>query len=1493
MSYSLNHAYVPFTVIDYTGSSVLSSFSLKETPLIFKANFSQATSLNSGINTSFSNRTISNKNIRWDFGDGTFSTNLTGTHSYSWPGLYIVTLTIYDNTGTAYDSTYKAQVEIYDYISTQILFQDYKRIVYDVPAGRFVGPLKINTYNSWQNNAALSISGCTINLYASGARGDYNYLPASSKDKWSHLRSLSRFYKTATMAGVESYEEIESIQAPQTEIYAKIQDKRLQICSADDVDSIFVGTSGSCEFWYTDERPGNYTTEDNPIFIFATLDGSMFNDAFTERTKAFDYINYPPYSFQNIQPAVFPGIKSRYNSADHLSITTTGIDGEGTLSTTKFEIPKISWQGTDIPFVIKFKDFANYTTKNYPPLSSSYVHNSIIAPLTTFDVSMGVCTYDNDGNLQHLPGVTFYEDFNIDIPRATGAFYKGYLVASQSSENCVLTASVNVTEPVFYAKDSLAGWIAIPQYDSAFRVLRQEYYNQQIIGTKTVTFTNNQTLFSTNNNRNIYAITVAPSGSAPESDYQAWMTDSANDRILKFDVYGNQLPVYYTLSSSNVFNSKLIPSYHYSLSAVPTIVNNQIIINDFRTPTVSGFPSIASPNSLALDRNNNVWVTLFDSGSAIKIDTSTGYVTTIAYIDPLMENTTLSATVLSSAYIALSGFAGENIVLPSSIDIDQDNNAWIAYAHPLFSRLVKYQGEKNDTPAANILTSISFPTNISPDEICIDRNKFIWVTALNHNFDRGTFDTSNDLLYKFDLNGNLVTGFPLSGFKQIGNLAIDGYQNAWVSQDRETITKINTDSLKITNFIAGSGNNITNYIGSIGGITCDTSNYIWVINNSDKKLYMIDSERPPGDHLSYKYSVDLAFPETSTRQSSDYSYTSLSGSNISAWYNSNSDDNNTNILFYSTQLSGAPSGIWTTTTTSPIIIPNAAVAPDSTNTAANLIFTAANKEWIQLTSKVPAGTYTCSCYVSGASGSTINLGMYLDGSLVNTTTTLTASSGTWQRITKTRTASTSINPAGISINTTGLGSCNINVWGPQIERGQEVGIYIPTTTTGLAKNAPLVIHNGGYSDGGYSDGLQAFQAIGDWNGYHWINKYSIPYNTVRAITGTSNLFNIYPDTGAFNVSKVNESWDASGYYNALRYQESLLDKQVFFEQFLGVILGGANAQPYEIGKTVYEKIANFVDNRTDIDKCNIDALLDFCKELSIEFEEYNYLYPPQVRRLVDMLSIKQSNLWGTQNNYNLNFDNRGTMFANDAYGVNLGTEIDPLTGYFSFNIPIVAYEVFSGNYKLVNANYINSNITYVQRVTSYENWIDQVVVSGAGSEECNGTYTRTSSGIDGYELFSGPNECNIGWNGDSKWVIYNNNNALYENIGVGGEWDVISPDYAPAPTSTTHNHQRYGNFIPLSSYSPDWGWCLVSPDSITGTNISTYYKFYNYASVPTSKYYNNIIDWNSPLTTLSNTNSTFNAWVKDDSGIMQSMLSYELTKGFKLFTSAANIAYNS
>jgi len=1157
MASNVNLTYLYFDVRDYSGTSILSSYTLDLTPLRFIPDFTSS-SLLSGSNK------ISNKKIKWDFGDGTQSTVLTGYHTYKWPGQYKVTLTVYDSNGFAYDSSFQPTINIYDFIHEQILFKDFGKFIYDVPASRIIDPLVIDRYSSWQSyNAVSANGGYTIGLYASGAAGDFEDSVNFENDKWSHLRSLSRFYVKEKLGATEQYVLVDKLSTTNTEFYAGIINNKIQVVPKGTLGCEFAGTTGTGEFYYVDDRVKNFTSREPPILIFCTLDNRFYKDEFSQRTNLFDYIDYPPYGFQNIAPAVQPIIKVRHNPAQNMSITTTGIDGEGTLSSTLFNIPEISWQKTQIPFVIRLKDEANFTTKTYPPLSSSTT-NTALTSLTSYNMEFGLVYTDNTGTHPYT-AVSFYEDFTPDAPQSLGAFYKGYFVPAQSTMNVKLTAQMTLIDPVNFPKDSLVGWIAQPQYSYLTRFFKQSLYDS-CLGTISVNISALQSFFPSDPNRNVYAIAVAPSGAGFGNDYKAWVSDATNDTLIKLDVYGNILSSFY-------------------LSAFPVLSGNEIQYRNLLSPELSS----AAPSSIVLDGNSDLWITLFDSGSAIKFDGEGGYVKAA-----IESNLTNIYYYLSADYniSSLSGYAGEGTILPSCIDTDLNNNIWISYTHPISNFLAKYD------PNGALLTVIPFPFITSPAEIVVDRNRNVWVTAINLNTSAYTLTGCNDYVYKFDENGVLATGFPLSGFKRTGNITIDGAQNAWVAQDRETITRIDGASAtqtNMTNFTVGSGLNQSSYINSFGGLTCDTSNYIWTINNFDQNMYFLDTLMPPPTAAADIDQVPLQFaPELSAYPLSSF---------------------------------------------------------------------------------------------------------------------------------------------------------------------QE----------------------------------RAFLAYGDWIGFRWINKYMIPFTVIRTLTGESSYFNIYPYLGEYNITKINEDFDARGYYNSLRYQDVLQEKNIFFNNFLGTIVGGNTAKPYELGKTIYEKIANFVSNKSDPDKANLDSLLSMCKELSIQFELYNYPFPPQLRRLVDILSIKHKLLWGEQNKYNLDFNKRGTV-ANSNYGKNKGAELSTETSIISSGIPIVAYETFSEQYQVVNF-----------------------------------------AAISGYAI---------------------------------------------------------GQTLPLSTYAYDWGWGLVAPKSLTGTDIKNYYKFYQYNTTYENSFYDNIINWTDPLNTLDPSVSSFGSW-QDNNGIMQNLISYELSKGLRLFLSANDIVYNS
>ena len=205
------------------------------------------------------------------------------------------------------------------------------------------------------------------------------------------------------------------------------------------------------------------------------------------------------------------------------------------------------------------------------------------------------------------------------------------------------------------------------------------------------------------------------------------------------------------------------------------------------------------------------------------------------------------------------------------------------------------------------------------------------------------------------------------------------------------------------------------------------------------------------------------------------------------------------------------------------------------------------------------------------------------------------------------------------------------------------------------------------------------------------------------VTGYSSPFTVYPLSGQYNIRKVNEDFDQAAAFQSLAYQPVMIDKRVFFDQFLGQIVGNSNSDPNTLGIEVYEKITNYVSNIADSDYCNVDSLKSLLDELKVTYQNFDYTYPASLKRLVDILSVKHKLLFGQANQYQGNFNDKG--FTNsDTYGLNRGSIIpfetittvipeegDPIIIVSPTRINpntsppyIITYEKFSGIYNLVS-----------------------------------------------------------------------------------------------------------------------------------------------------------------------------------------------------------------
>lgn len=261
----------------------------------------------------------------------------------------------------------------------------------------------------------------------------------------------------------------------------------------------------------------------------------------------------------------------------------------------------------------------------------------------------------------------------------------------------------------------------------------------------------------------------------------------------------------------------------------------------------------------------------------------------------------------------------------------------------------------------------------------------------------------------------------------------------------------------------------------------------------------------------------------------------------------------------------------------------------------------------------------------------------------------------------------------------------INSFENRMYYNQVVGV----TTTAMTKTSVVI-------DGLAVPPYVPYQAYGDFTGFGHYNKYTIRYPEIKPGVGGGTAFNVYPSGGSYNITKFNEDFDASGTIKSYRQQEHLIESESFFDNLYGEIVGNEDSSPTEIGKTIYEKIANFIDNHNDVDTCDVNALYSLCEQYNVPIADYNMAYPPGLRRIVNLGSIKHKKLWGERSKYSENFELDYSKGSDTP--LNLGTQI-PIsvatsTYMLTAGVPVVLRQTFNNEFRLVTPMIIDNSVTF-------------------------------------------------------------------------------------------------------------------------------------------------------------------------------------------------------
>ena len=241
-----------------------------------------------------------------------------------------------------------------------------------------------------------------------------------------------------------------------------------------------------------------------------------------------------------------------------------------------------------------------------------------------------------------------------------------------------------------------------------------------------------------------------------------------------------------------------------------------------------------------------------------------------------------------------------------------------------------------------------------------------------------------------------------------------------------------------------------------------------------------------------------------------------------------------------------------------------------------------------------------------------------------------------------------------------------------------------------------------------------------------------------------------------DIQKVNEDFDATENVVGYTLQDTINRNNNFLYWFFSNILGDSNSLPDTMGKKIYEKISNFTANNSDIDTCNVDALVSLANELGVDIKEYNYAYPGSIKRLIDLFSINHSRLFGAR-------DQTGDAFTKNGYAnnFNFGRNLDVDKEAFPDTEGVIVPEEWTVKIgtRIVAKELYNNNLIL----------IEPMAIPGATTDP---SYSTLHGGLSAYPLV----DYNITWGWGLSHPDFNLPDYSNENVFVYYEFYKYKPN---------------------------------------------------------------------------------------------------------------------
>lgn len=1237
----------------------------------------------------------------WDFGDGVRSREPNPSHFYTNPSSYNITLNAYNSNNEL--TVYTGNVKVDLFINNSIYF-DF------VPPPTFAGHL--NRYPFKVNITSPNTDEHIIDLYANFSR---SYAPQDKNDKWTFLRPQWRFLD-------KSGKQIH---------YIKTED---HIIKADDdgkisTSGVVAGVTGTAEFYFVDDIYNfDLALDEKPytsiVATLRTASTKSFNDAENINPEL-------PSDSNSLAQAVLPYI-ILWRTPDILKITENGIR----------EHSNPRWINTKNPVIIN----CNFNQLEYPDSVldgnnvSVFNKNASFAeyiPLNENEtVAVSASFFNLSSNIYPKPiQFKFYDENDFK----TAGYYKGNFVVNSSATNVSLSAAaiINIPElsgnyfnPLIWVPNPAAGNLNVVQY------IKNDYTKQIYLNTENIL---NQE-------------------KAIVHDINVPLVSSADFLVDPMALTGHH--------GINCVAALPLPSYHAwtvdsDLNQIYRISSQGQILCSINLKSLLNKPYV-SPSYCVLDGEENLWVTLHDTSSTLKFNSQGNLLFSVNPLTNVYPSTSIANQnryLFDSQFYPITADNGsliEDFVNPTCVDVDTKNNAWITYSNTFSSWVCKVSSNGIN------LSSIFYPVCSSPTEIVCDNQDNVWIALSNQTY-RG----------KCYLEKRSSVGVKLSTFgpfKGLSYLTIDNKQNPWFIHSYQyigTIQNGNVSSYKIP--LNGIYKNLPLGIDVTSYVTEPSSknNLLWSKNfenvywkKSNVEIIPNSEIAPDGSNES-EYLIETA--GVSGRYALSSGNVAFNGFNVASIYvkpdtryflelslRNTTNGNYANAVFNLS--TGAITGI--SGTFGIYELENnwyrCYISGNSSNVNSNFfinlhngvssVYVGTSSLYEQTSSASPLLTseYT-EIYQQNVSGLTLLpqptaalFGLYIWGAQWELGTI--PSSFIPTSATVVERPDTKINVLG-NVDESALkgiaynGKDNIYVIN-SLENELVIfdpikynikdrffinpkGFnYYPSQLDNVVNRGSFlreIISVGSSTNVEYHPWTNGIIATGDWTSWRWSNKFRNITSNTKYISGESRKMDFYIKN-PYEIYKINENYDLAGKMKELAFTPTLQESEFLFDKFLKNIFGKNNHD--DLGVLVYEKISNYLDNHSDIDTCNVNALYSLAASVDLDSDDFRLNYPFLIKRLMDLASINKTRLWGDKDKTTFNFKdtsktgvlNRGDLLNTSTYQVTAGIPVILKTrSLFKYNL------ILTGPIKEQLNNQINIKNNYsLQELSTYlgldSNW---------------------------------------------------------------------------------------------------------------------------------------------------------------------------------------------